>query len=394
MRGFVARLTTVSRKAIPYRNTLSHVNNFIINTTQFLNRFSYLCEEKLRNVSRDVQRLDIMLRILEEKLRSIPGIESAPAPADMPLAPVVVSAGESSVVKDAPVVAAAASAVPAAPAAPAVPAAPAAPAALAAQPDGEAVMEALPSAREDPRYAKYFKMLDLKIPLVQVQQKMTMDGVDPNILTQTIAPVALLAALGVSSPPSPPPFAQAAPAPEQGGWEASEQGHDELPPPSDMQAMVVAQPPPPPPPAAKESEDPLVAAVARRAKKMAETAQKSEGGGLPVVESRSAAADEPLPALPAINTSNRSSVVFDLDAQPPPLPRDDSFEDSVALPPPPLPPQFMPSPGGQDDEDEFDDDEDDSLADGPPKRGGGGAAPFAPPPPIARHTEEDEDDSF
>jgi hypothetical protein len=55
------------RKAIPYRSTLSHVNNFIINTTQFLNRFSYLCEEKLRKVSRDVQRLDIMLRILEEK---------------------------------------------------------------------------------------------------------------------------------------------------------------------------------------------------------------------------------------------------------------------------------------------------------------------------------------
>ncbi len=127
------------------------MNNFIINTTQFLNRFSYLCEEKLRKVSRDVQRLDIMLRILEEKLRSIPGIEQAPAPADMPLAPAVVSAGESSVKSAAPAAQVAAPAPEPAVAAPA--SAPAVPVAE------EQVMESLPSLREDPRYSKYFKML-------------------------------------------------------------------------------------------------------------------------------------------------------------------------------------------------------------------------------------------
>ncbi len=36
--------------------------------------------------------------------------------------------------------------------------------------------------RDDPRYAKYFRMLDLKIPLVAVQQKMVVDGLDPAIL--------------------------------------------------------------------------------------------------------------------------------------------------------------------------------------------------------------------
>jgi hypothetical protein len=47
----VARVNFEEVKPIPHRATLTIVNNFIINTTQFLNRFSYLCEEKLRKAS-------------------------------------------------------------------------------------------------------------------------------------------------------------------------------------------------------------------------------------------------------------------------------------------------------------------------------------------------------
>lgn len=65
--------TTV--EPLPYKKTLAYVNNFIINTTQFLNRFSYLCETKLNDVSRDIQRLEITMSILEAKLNSIPELE-------------------------------------------------------------------------------------------------------------------------------------------------------------------------------------------------------------------------------------------------------------------------------------------------------------------------------
>jgi len=68
---------------LPYKKTLAYVNHFIINTTQFLNRFSYLCEQKLNDVSRDIQRLEITMSILEAKLNSIPeldGIVATPKP--------------------------------------------------------------------------------------------------------------------------------------------------------------------------------------------------------------------------------------------------------------------------------------------------------------------------
>jgi len=39
-----------------------------------------------------------------------------------------------------------------------------------------------PALREDPRYAKYFKMLRMHVPLAAVQQKMEADGHDPKVL--------------------------------------------------------------------------------------------------------------------------------------------------------------------------------------------------------------------
>ncbi len=50
---------------IPYRKTVAYVNNFVINTTQFLNRFSYLCEKKLSDVGNRIQRLEVTMQLLE-----------------------------------------------------------------------------------------------------------------------------------------------------------------------------------------------------------------------------------------------------------------------------------------------------------------------------------------
>ena len=45
--------------------TVWMINNMIIETTQFLNRFSYLCEQKLLQVNRDLQRVENTLKLLE-----------------------------------------------------------------------------------------------------------------------------------------------------------------------------------------------------------------------------------------------------------------------------------------------------------------------------------------
>ena len=58
------------------------INNFMVSTVRFMNRFSTLCEEKLHNVSHDITRIETALAILEAKMNSIPDLD-----AEVPAAP-------------------------------------------------------------------------------------------------------------------------------------------------------------------------------------------------------------------------------------------------------------------------------------------------------------------
>ena len=72
---------------VPHQTTLHLVNNFVLQTTRFLNRFSNTCEEKLAELSSDIQSLEISLSIVEAKL-DIQGLDmSAPPPSSAPAAP-------------------------------------------------------------------------------------------------------------------------------------------------------------------------------------------------------------------------------------------------------------------------------------------------------------------
>jgi hypothetical protein len=59
---------------IPMQKTLLLVNNFVANTTRFLNHFAHECEERIARVSTNLTRVEIMLAILEAKLDSIPDL--------------------------------------------------------------------------------------------------------------------------------------------------------------------------------------------------------------------------------------------------------------------------------------------------------------------------------
>eukprot|EP01112_Ceratiomyxa_fruticulosa_P008270 TRINITY_DN2138_c0_g1_i1.p1 TRINITY_DN2138_c0_g1~~TRINITY_DN2138_c0_g1_i1.p1 ORF type:complete len:212 (+),score=72.08 TRINITY_DN2138_c0_g1_i1:295-930(+) len=168
--------TTV--EAVPYKKTVAYINNFIINTTQFLNRFNYLCEKKLNEVSNQIQRLEITMSILEVKLASIPGIEGdAPPPQQQQ---------QQQPQQQAPVENVGAPPPPPPP----MPGAKAA--AQPAQPIQQEQNVGLPppppaessglTMKDDPRYSKYFKMLRMGIVVQSIQQKMMMEGIDPNIL--------------------------------------------------------------------------------------------------------------------------------------------------------------------------------------------------------------------
>lgn len=160
---------------VPPSVTLSFVNNFVINTTQFLNRFAVSCEKKLREVDGKIKGLEVSLNLLEAKLNSIEGLE------DVKTAPVEeqVSSQPTSTQPDQ----------------------------NTTTPNGKCITKTLLSLtllesdisepappvpvepeytglkmKDDPRYQKYFKMLIVRVPLGNIQNKMMMEGVDPSIL--------------------------------------------------------------------------------------------------------------------------------------------------------------------------------------------------------------------
>lgn len=148
-------------KPVPHQLTIQFINNFVINTTQFLNKFALTCDDKLRDVHNRIQRLEITMNILDAKLNSIEGlddvrVESSAATSQSTPA---VSTSSSSAVAAAPVV----------------------------EEEPEPVRGGMKN-KEDPRYAKYFKMLLVGVPLAQVQNKMMMEGVPPSVLEYVTQP--------------------------------------------------------------------------------------------------------------------------------------------------------------------------------------------------------------
>jgi WASH complex subunit CCDC53 len=153
---------------IPYRKSLTFVNSFLIQTTQFLNRFANTCEQKLSDVSSQLQQLEITMGLLEAKLASIP--ESALAPGAPNPAnnnqPVANNNVENNANNNEPQPA------------------------VEAQPDenGNAGGGSGMTNAQDPRYAKYFKMLKNGVPLAAVQQKMMFEGFSPDVLSNPDGP--------------------------------------------------------------------------------------------------------------------------------------------------------------------------------------------------------------
>ncbi|CAI9734175.1 WASH complex subunit 3-like [Octopus vulgaris] len=165
-------------EAIYQKRTLAFLNHFITHTVRFLNKFSGVCEEKLETMSYRIQRLEIMMNILEAKLSSIPGLENVVAPTpESTSSPSAVANTPSQPTE--PVQQTTKEATPSA-ADPTTPATPAA--APPATPE-----EPKKTVSQDPRYMKYFKMLS-GVPEPAVKIKMQQEGLNPSLLDDPKAP--------------------------------------------------------------------------------------------------------------------------------------------------------------------------------------------------------------
>mmetsp|Transcript_23417 Transcript_23417/g.30402 ORF Transcript_23417/g.30402 Transcript_23417/m.30402 type:complete len:197 (-) Transcript_23417:648-1238(-) len=144
---------------IPQVHTVMLVNNFIVNTTEFVNEFASTCEEKLSQVSRRLSDVELTLALLEAKLNSVPGISDVSdekeaqnkTSSDLPTYEEK-EQQQNEVVRNEQQV----------------------------ETKSTADNDMTP-AREHPTYAPYFKLQRLGVPEPQIKMKMQNDGVDPSV---------------------------------------------------------------------------------------------------------------------------------------------------------------------------------------------------------------------
>ncbi|KAG8515231.1 WASH complex subunit 3 [Galemys pyrenaicus] len=60
--------------AIQQKRTVAFLNQFVVHTVHFLNRFSTACEEKLAELFLRIQQIETTPNILDAKLSSIPSL--------------------------------------------------------------------------------------------------------------------------------------------------------------------------------------------------------------------------------------------------------------------------------------------------------------------------------
>nr|XP_046155190.1 WASH complex subunit 3-like [Oncorhynchus gorbuscha] len=166
--------------AIQQRRVVAYLNQFIVHTVRFLNRFSTVCEEKLACISLRIQQIETTLSILEAKLSSIPGLEDVrvegvgqrPATeVNGPVTVVVPSQPETPTAVAVPL--------------PTPEASPNITEPRAAEAAGDSWM----TVAKDPRYARYLKMVQVGVPVMAIKNKMVQEGLDPNLLDTPEAPV-------------------------------------------------------------------------------------------------------------------------------------------------------------------------------------------------------------
>ncbi|XP_054071265.1 WASH complex subunit 3 isoform X6 [Falco biarmicus] len=117
--------------AIQQKRTVAFLNQFVVHTVQFLNRFSTVCEEKLSALSLRIQQIETTLNILDAKNNiHEEGLQKT-----------------------------------------------------------EVVTENVRTVAKDPRYARYLKMVQVGVPVMAIRNKMISEGLNPDLLETPDAPV-------------------------------------------------------------------------------------------------------------------------------------------------------------------------------------------------------------
>ncbi|XP_053112939.1 WASH complex subunit 3 isoform X2 [Hemicordylus capensis] len=154
--------------AIQQKRTVAFLNQFVVHTVQFLNRFSTVCEEKLSALSLRIQQIETTLNILDAKLSSIPGLEDVKFEVSNTCVNHVMNGPVSQTSTE--------------------------PQSTNVSPQSEGSIhetgqqktegasENVTTVAKDPRYARYLKMVQVGVPVMAIRNKMISEGLNPDLL--------------------------------------------------------------------------------------------------------------------------------------------------------------------------------------------------------------------
>ncbi|XP_011790361.1 PREDICTED: WASH complex subunit CCDC53 isoform X2 [Colobus angolensis palliatus] len=153
--------------AIQQKRTVAFLNQFVVHTVQFLNRFSTVCEEKLADLSLRIQQIETTLNILDAKLSSIPGLDDVTVEVSPLNVTSVTNGAHLEATSEQPQSSTQDSGLQ----------------------ESEVSAENILTVAKDPRYARYLKMVQVGVPVMAIRNKMISEGLDPDLLERPDAPV-------------------------------------------------------------------------------------------------------------------------------------------------------------------------------------------------------------
>uniref|UniRef100_A0ABI7XRS6 WASH complex subunit 3 n=2 Tax=Felinae TaxID=338152 RepID=A0ABI7XRS6_FELCA len=147
--------------AIQQKRTVAFLNQFVVHTVQFLNRFSTVCEEKLADLSLRIQQIETTLNILDAKLSSIPGLDDVAFEVSTVSATGITNESHSETTAEKSQQNSLQDSGPQ---------------------ESEVTPENILTVAKDPRYARYLKMVQVGVPVMAIRNKMISEGLDPDLL--------------------------------------------------------------------------------------------------------------------------------------------------------------------------------------------------------------------
>ncbi|CAB3235330.1 unnamed protein product [Arctia plantaginis] len=147
--------------ALQHKRTIAFVNHFVLTNVQFMNNFMKKCEQHLMNFERKLEKVNAAMVLLETRLSSIPELNTPTATTQPDLIDSNLKTEETqdSSSKEEP---------------------------QQINDSSKATETVVATKQARPEYDRFVKMVQVGVPLPAVKLKISLEGLDPNVLDEIL----------------------------------------------------------------------------------------------------------------------------------------------------------------------------------------------------------------